>query len=320
VLFSCSFLARRDRKNSINIQRLNGEFGVSGQLSFFEAQGGLPFLQVSNQNASALISLYAGQVLSFQPVNATEDMLFVSSNAYFHEEKAIKGGIPICWPWFGDVLANPSLPAHGFVRNNFWRVTHVDSLENNDTGIQLEFVNTPKTSTYWPDSFRLFLKIVIGHTLTVELATINSGHQVFAISEALHTYFKVADVQQITVGGLENTDFLDKTEGFSQKHQRGAVKVSTEMDRIYLNTSASIVIHDPILNRQIKISSSGNRHVVLWNPWFQGSTTLADLHPDDYHSFICVEMANALPHSVEIAPGQSHSLTANFSIMPHSQH
>ncbi len=298
-----------------NITQLNSQFGIGKDLIFIEGKGGLPFIQVLNKKASALISLYAGQVLSFKPVNEAEEMMFVSSNAYFQENKAIKGGTPICWPWFGDYIHTPSHPAHGFVRNNFWQVVTAACLENGDTQIILEFVNTKKTEQLWSYQFKLSLIIIIGDSLSIELITDNIDNRAFSISEALHSYFKIGNIDDIEVSGLENTDFLDKTDDFSQRHQSAAIKIREETDRIYLNSPDKLIIDDPVLNRKIKIESSGNQNIVVWNPWSNGSATIADLSNNDYRSFICVETANALAESVEVLPRQSHSLKTTYSII-----
>lgn len=242
-------------------------------------------------------------------------MLFVSDKAFFQEKKAIRGGVPICWPWFGDYLEKPSHPAHGFVRNNFWQVSTVSCLENGDTQIILEFIDTEKTKELWPHKFKLSLSIIVGDTLNIELTTKNTGKEEFSISEALHTYFKVGNINDIKILGLENTDFLDKTNSFSQTHQTGMVKINEETDRIYLKPLNSLIIDDQLLNRKIKIESSGNQNVVVWNPWSKGAATLSDLKDNDYGSFICVEIANALPGSIQVLPGQSHTLQTRYSII-----
>jgi glucose-6-phosphate 1-epimerase len=288
---------------------------MADEVLFKEGKGGNSFIHISNQKATALISLYAGQVLSYQPLGVTEDMMFVSDNAYFQPGKSIKGGIPLCWPWFGSYAENASHPAHGFVRNNLWQVSTVNSLENGDTQIILEFNHTHKTRELWRNSFKLSLQITIGDSLSIELLTSNCGEQTFTISEALHTYFNVGDVSQITITGLDENNYLDKTDDFLQKQQAGEVNISEATDRIYLNTENEVVINDAVLKRQIKIASSGHQNVVVWNPWLEGSKIITDLTDDDYQSFICVETANAMANGIAILPEHSHSLKANYRII-----
>ncbi len=242
-------------------------------------------------------------------------MLFVSDKAFFQEKKAIRGGVPICWPWFGDYLEKPSHPAHGFVRNNFWQVSTASCLENGDNQIILEFIDTEKTKELWPYKFKLTLSIIVGDALTIELITTNNGKQEFSISEALHAYFKIGNINDVEISGLEDTDFLDKTRDFSQRHQANSIKIFAETDRIYLKPSNNVIIDDKLLNRKIKIESSGNQNIVVWNPWHNGAAAISDLKDDAYCSFVCVEAANALSGSIKVPPGQSHTIKTRYSII-----
>ncbi len=309
--------------NKINIQQLNADFGIADQIEFVAGKGGLPCIQINNDKASALISVYAGQVLSFKPVSEVTDVMFISENAYFQDGKAIKGGIPICWPWFGaapqletepENKQQPKVPDHGFVRNNYWSVLSAVVLDNGDTKIVLEFEDTEKTRDIWPYHFYLSLEIVIGDSLTLELLTRNTGSQAFSITEALHSYFNVGDATQVKVTGLEHTEYLDKKEDFVKVCQVGAITISEETDHIHTDIKHELIIDDPALKRKIKISSSGNKNVVVWNPWAKGSAEMTDLDNDDYKHFICLEIANAAADSVEILPDREYRIDANYSI------
>ena len=274
----------------------------------------MPFIKINNRKASALISIYAGQVLSFQPVNEPEDVMFISDNAYFQQGKAIKGGIPICWPWFGAASEDAVQQDHGFVRNNFWSVLSVTSTENGDTKIKLEFDETEKTRKIWPHSFYLSLEITVGNDLTLELYTRNTGNQPFIMTEALHSYFNVGDATQVKVLGLEHTEYLDKAENFVKVCQVGAVTLSEATDHIHTGVKHNLTIDDPAFNRKIRISSTGNKNVVVWNPWSKGSAEMKDLANDDYKYFICVEIANAAD-SVKIEPGCQYKLISHYSVI-----
>ncbi len=240
--------------------------------------------------------------------------MFISENAYFQEGKAIKGGIPICWPWFGADTGNAKNPDHGFARNNFWTVSSVDVLDNGDTKIKLSLVDTAKTKKLWSFSFYLSLEINIGHTLTLELCTRNTGIQPFTITEAFHAYFNVGDATQVKILGLEHTEYLDKTENFVKACQVGAIALYEETDHIYTDIKHDLTIEDPVLERQIKISSSGNKNVVVWNPWAKGSSEMTDLAADDYKCFVCVEIANAASDTVKIQPGGIYTMITHYSV------
>ncbi|WP_300372005.1 D-hexose-6-phosphate mutarotase [Methyloprofundus sp.] len=309
----------KNKRNTINIQQLNADFGIAKHIEFVQGKGGLPCIQVNNTKASALISVYAGQVLSFKPVNQTEDFMFISDNAYFAEGKASKGGVPICWPWFGaapeeqDVTALKK-PDHGFVRTGLWAVLATEMLANGDSKIVLELKDTEKSRKIWPYSFHLILEILISDSLTLQLLTCNTGKQPFAITEAFHAYLNVGDARKIKVSGLENTDYLDKNAGFSRVHQQGVITLTKETDRIYTNNKHEMLLDDPTFKRQIKISSSGNKNVVVWNPWVKGVAAIKDLDNDDYKQFICLEVANAAEHSVLVLPNSESRMTANYSL------
>ncbi len=271
---------------------------------------------MQNKKASALISIYAGQVLSFKPANQVEDILFFSDNAFFTEGKAMRGGIPICWPWFGSAPENKGhpAPAHGFVRNNNWDVSSVEILKNGDTKVKLEFTDSNITPEVWPYHFYLSLEITIGDSLTLNLVTRNTGYQVFSITEALHTYFNVGDTSQVHILGLEKTEYLDKAEEFVPVCQLGAITVNDAMDHIHISEGRNIAIIDPVLKRKINITSSGNKNVVVWNPGPNGAEKMQDLKAEDYKRFVCVEIANTATSIVTIEPESEYSMVTNYSV------
>lgn len=299
----------------MTIEQLNTDFAINDQVTFFAGKGGLPYIKINTNKACALISIYAGQVLSFKPGNEPEDFMFISDNAFYQKGKAIRGGIPICWPWFGIDIENSENPNHGFVRNSFWSVTSVDLLENEDVKIKLEFADSVDTRKIWPYSFNLCLDIIIGNSLTLELITRNTGHQTFSITEALHTYFNVGDATQIQILGLEHTEYLDKTEDFVKAYQPGVITITEETDRIYFDVKHAVTLVDPVLKRKINIVSSGNKNIVVWNPWDKSSAQITDLDNEDYKHFICIETANAASAKVEIRPGDKYKLMTNYCVI-----
>jgi glucose-6-phosphate 1-epimerase len=298
-----------------NIAQLNNDFGLANRLKFVEGNGGLPLIEIDNANAKAVISLYSGQVLSFQPKSAAQDVLFVSNKAYFQTGKAIKGGIPICWPWFGPDPEGKGRPAHGFVRNRMWGMAKSLETPDGNTQVTLTMTDTPETQAIWPHAFALSLVVTIGKSLTVELITHNQGDTPFTITQALHTYFKIGDINQVQVTGLEGIHYLDKTNGGHEKTQTGAVTVTQEVDRVYTNVTApDLVINDASLARRIGITTEGSKTTIVWNPWIEIAKNMADLEDLDYLQFICVETANAADDVVTIAPGTSARLTANYRV------
>ena len=298
----------------MNIKQLNADFGITNQLEIVEDKGGRPLMMIANDSAKAVISVYGGQVLSFQPVNEPEDLMFLSEQAYYQEGKAIKGGVPICWPWFGPDPDGAGRPAHGFVRNRLWNILATSSTHDGETKVVLGLIDTEETKRIWPYSFELQLAISVGKTLKLELMTRNTGEQAFSITQAFHTYFTIGDINTVRVLGLENKTYLDKVEGGVQKQQPGTLEIAAEVDRIYTNVSEDLVFDDAQLNRRILITCQGSKTAVVWNPWSEISAKMADLDNEAYKSFVCVETTNAADDIVTIEPGKSFQLIAVYDV------
>jgi len=297
----------------MSIETLNADYGLAGQLKFMEGNGGFPVIEIENSKARAAISVYAGQVLSFQPKSESDDLMFLSENAYYKTGKAIKGGVPICWPWFGPDPEGLGRASHGFVRNRMWTVLGTESTPAGETKVKMGLVDTAETREIWPFEFELALEILVGDTLTIDLITHNTGEESFTITQALHTYFKIGDINQVKVAGLDNTAYLDKANG-GVKTQSGDITVAEEVDRIYTDVQADLVIHDAALGRRIRIAATGSKTAVVWNPWTEIAAKMADLQDDDYHYFICVETTNAANEVVTVTPNSDYRLHAVYTI------
>ena len=290
------------------------DYEIENELQFVDIEHGFTYIEINNASAHATISTYSGQVLSYRPKSQKDDLLFVSDKAYYAEGKAIKGGIPVCWPWFGADPDDLGRPAHGFVRNRQWEVAATESLDDGSTRVVMELTDTDDTREIWPHPFRLGIEITVGDTLKVALVTRNTGDASMSISQALHTYFNVGDITKVQVLGLDGTEYLDKLEHFARKTQAGPVIIDGEVDRIYTGVSGDLVINDDSLARRIRIASSGCSTAVVWNPWLDIARSMSDLGDDDYLRMLCVETANAGPETVEIAAGDEYRLQAEYTI------
>jgi glucose-6-phosphate 1-epimerase len=298
----------------MSIDQLNTDYGIPGHLTFAAGNGGFPMIHIDNGQAKALISVYSGQVLCFQPVGEPTDLMFLSEKAYYAAGKAIKGGVPICWPWFGPDPEGLGRPSHGFVRNRLWNVVNTSTTTDGATQVILGLKDTEETRGIWPQAFELAIAITVSHTLTVELITRNLGDKSFPLTQALHTYFQVGDINRVQVLGLENTQYQDKVDSGIEKTQIGAVTIAGEVDRIYLNVTKELVIDDASLNRRIRIKSSGSKSAVVWNPWAKISASMADLDDADYQRLICVETTNAATDIVEVPAHGEFRLQAIYSL------
>ena len=290
------------------------EYEIENELQFVDIEHGFTYIEINNAKAHATISTYSGQVLSYRPKSQKDDLLFVSEKAYYEDGKAIKGGIPVCWPWFGADPDDLGRPAHGFVRNRQWEVTGSESLANGATKVVLAMVDGDQTREIWPHPFKLSIEITVGDSLKVALVTHNSGDESIIISQALHTYFYVGDISKVQVLGLDGIDYIDKVDGFAEKTQSGPVTITGEVDRIYKGVTGELVIDDESLGRRIRIASRGCSTAVVWNPWSEIASSMGDLDDDDYKKMICVETANAGPETVEIAAGSEYRLEAEYTI------
>ena len=298
----------------MNIEKLNTDHAIAGQLKFIEGKGGIPMIEVNTAKASALISIHAGQVLSYIPAGETEDVLFLSEKAYYQSGKAIKGGVPVCWPWFGPDPEDKGRPGHGFVRNRPWNVISTETV-GEGVKVTLGLEDTPEIREIWPQSFVLTQEIFISDSLNLALITRNTGSEAFPITQAFHTYFKVGDISKASVLGLEDCQYIDKVNNSEEKQQSGAVTIESEVDRIYLGVGNTMIIDDAALDRCIQIISQGNKTAVVWNPWEKIAADMADLEDDDYQRLLCVETTNAADDVVQVAPGSECRLVANYSVI-----
>lgn len=290
------------------------EFEIENELQFVDIEHGFTYIEINNAKAHATISTYSGQVLSYRPKTQKDDLLFVSDKAYYESGKAIKGGIPVCWPWFGADPDDLGRPAHGFVRNRQWEVSGSESLADGSTKVVLGLVDSEETRKIWPHPFKLNIEITVGDSLGVALVTHNNGDENVTISQALHTYFYVGDIGKVSVLGLDGVEYLDKVDDFDEKTQSGPVTINGEVDRIYKGVSGELVIEDESLGRKIRIASTGCSTAVVWNPWSEIAASMGDLDDEDYRKMICVETANAGPETVEVAAGNSYRLEAVYTI------
>jgi glucose-6-phosphate 1-epimerase len=235
-------------------------------------------------------------------------VLFLSPNSAFAPGKAIRGGIPVIFPWFGPNLKFPAAPQHGFARATPWRVEKRDGLT---IQLSLEGDGDP----FWPERFRAVYEVTFGATLTLRLRVQNPASRPIAFEEALHSYFAVSDVAAVSVSGLGGRRFIDKTDGMRRKRQRAAaLRLTGETDRIYLDTPARLDIGDPGWNRRVSIAKDGAASAIVWNPWEEKSAAMADLGPDVWRGFICVECGNVADNAVLLDADSEHVMTVEISV------
>ena len=297
-------------------EQLNNEFSLqvaNNNLHFKTGKGDIPLVEIQNEQASAIISLQGAQLLSWIP-KGEEEVIWLSEDAKFAAGKSVRGGVPICWPWFGAHETNADYPAHGFARTTNWQVISTEALGDGTTRISLTTRPQAETEAMWPAETTVLFQLTIGKKLEMELITHNNGSKPITISQALHTYFNVGNVSNVLLHGLDDTRYLDKLDGFKRKNQHGPLKIKEEVDRIFLDTTSTCVIEDKILKRNIVIIKCGSHSTVVWNPWQETASKMGDLGEDGYKKMLCVESSNAAEDTLTIEPGKEHQLWVQYDV------
>lgn len=284
-------------------------FEIPGRVTFLEGNGELPKMEVTTDWSTAEIYLHGAHVTDFKK-KGEPPLLFTSQFSRFKQGQAIRGGIPVIFPWFGPREGEPS---HGFARISEWNLHEATALPAG--GVTLRF-SLPETaeSAIWPPFTAIYV-VRVTDALELELIITNaSPDQQFTFESCLHTYFAVGDISMASVTGLNGTAYLDKADNFAQKQETGdALRVSSEVDRTFLDTEGPVEIVDPKLRRKIRIEKENSRSTVVWNPWSAKSQQMPDFGNDEYKSMICVESGNVGKNRIVLAPGHSSMLKVRLS-------
>lgn len=287
-----------------------------------EQRDELPVLRISNRHADAAIALQGAQLLEYTPRGA-HPVIWLSDRVEYKRGQSQRGGIPVCWPWFGALERNPAavrslthgnqlthdhpLPAHGLVRTRDWTLHSI--LEHDEgTEIHLHFITDSVAQTQWQHAAELQLKVSIGTTLRLELTTRNLGAQPLALTQALHTYFAISAIDNVRVTGFEKAHYIDTLDDWFDHNQQGAIEFTAETDRIYLDVPNAVQLHDSGWNRTIHLHMQNSASAVVWNPWIEKSKHLSQFSPDAWREMVCIETANVLDDMIELAPQATHKL------------
>lgn len=275
------------------------------QLPVLSLDGGLSHLSVALQGA---------QVVGWHPRGAPP-VLFMSPRSHFVPGKPIRGGVPLCFPWFGPRVDDPGSPQHGFARTVEWTTEVLEIAADGAARAVFGLAPTAASRALWPHEFgaRLTARAHAGLELALEVR--NLGSTTFTFGAALHTYFAVSEVRHIRVHGLEGTDYIDKAAGGVRRREgREPIVFRGEVDRAYVGTATACVIEDPDGGRRIRVAKSGSRCTVVWNPGEAKGSAVADIGAPAWSQFVCVETCNAADDVVTLAPGATHTLAAEISV------
>ncbi len=296
------------------VETLNAQFGIADHVTFGVGAHGAVSAVIQHADGEAEVALQGAQVLRWTP-RGQAPVIWLSPAARFSAGKSLRGGVPVCWPWFGAHPEDASKPAHGFARNLPWQVVATARLAD-ATQISLRLLPGAAQMPFWPYAAELSLQIEVGATLRLRLLTRNTGVQPFTLTQALHTYLQVGDIAQVTVEGLAGLDYIDRVPGRGDVRcqQQGAVTVAGEVDRIYLGAPGSVSVTDLGLQRRIQVSKQGSQSYVVWNPWIEKSAKFGDMGSEGYRQMLCVETTNAWDDTVTVQPGTEAVLATAYSV------
>ena len=285
---------------------------IPGRVIFTEGKGELPMLEINTAWSRAELYLHGAHLSHFQ-LKDQPPLLFMSQLSRFKEGAPIRGGIPVIFPWFG---AREGEPAHGFARTQVWELREISQLSDGGLNLRLSLPDSPAAALF--PKFTLEYRLTVGQTLTAELIVSNdSKDQDFTFENCLHAYFQIGDITAVSVTGLKGADYLDKADAFSRKTERAEhVKISKEINSVYLNTPHAVEIHDSKLQRRIRIEKSGSLSTVVWNPWVEKAQEMPDFGNEEYREMICVEPGNVGENNITLPAGKSSSLKIVVSTLP----
>lgn len=278
-------------------------------------RGGLQRLTIDTDACAAELYLHGAHLCAWQPRGERHPVLWMSGESRFEAGSPIRGGVPICFPWFGAKAGDATAPVHGVARVSLWALEHARVEADGTAVIRLGLAPDAGARPDLVGTLGLAFEAQLGAELSMGLTVTNRGEEPAAFEEALHTYFAVGDVRHVTVAGLQGATYLDKVAGGARKTQGEAlVTVEGETDRLYLDTEAEITLSDPAFGRRIRVSKAGSRSSVVWNPWVAKSRAMPDFGDDEWPGMICIETANAAANAVTLPGHASHTMTATVSV------
>jgi glucose-6-phosphate 1-epimerase len=288
--------------------------------------GQLEAIKIEHPIFTATLLLQGAQLIEFTPIDRTNNLLWLSDTAEYIKGKPLRGGIPICWPWFGNLDQNPEAiqhqirepaNAHGFVRSLPWQVVSINE-SCHQVDIVLALTSNEKSKAFWPFEFTLEARFSFSKKLEVKLTTTNTGSKAFAISQALHTYLPTTDITKTYIHNAHKARYIDALDSWKEKTQRGRIGFSEETDRLYFFTNKPNAVPQYQLRvespkQQLLLKNTQSQSVVIWNPWINKSKQLSQFQPEDYQRMLCIETANVMTDHKVLAPNQKQSLTLELS-------
>jgi glucose-6-phosphate 1-epimerase len=290
------------------IAEMDSRFRIPGVAKIDVGNGGLARVVITTSSCTGEMYLHGAHVTAWQRRGA-EPVLFVSSESRWQDGHAIRGGVPICFPWFAAKADESSAPMHGFVRTKAWQLESI--LQTGDTVTVTMFTDSnDQTKQWWPADFSLIHRATFGSELRLELVVKNTGAAPLRFEEALHSYFRVGNIEKVQLHGLGGVTYLDKTDANRKKTQQGPISIVAETDRIYLNTAGAVELEDRALHRCIDVAKERSLTTVVWNPWIDKAKGLSDFGDAEWVQMVCIETCNVADFAIELGPGEQHQMAA----------
>lgn len=282
---------------------------VPARVTFLDGRGEMPMVEITTAWSTAEIYLHGAHVTNFKKHN-DPPILFLSQCSRFEANQPIRGGIPVIFPWFG---AREGMAMHGFARTKPWEIKEIIPASDGSVSMRFRLPNYPEAGAYPP--FQADYVVTVNESLTLELiVTNNSTEANLEFEECLHTYFAVEDIAATTIAGLNGHSYLDKVANFAKKTETDdAIRVASEVDRIYLDASGTVDIHDARLGRVIRVAKENSASTVVWNPWIAKAQQMPDFGNEEYQQMVCVESGNVNVNKLTLGPGKSCTLKVTLS-------
>jgi len=293
----------------IDIDELDEKFSIEGEVGFAELEEDLVFITVSNKYADVDICLYGAHITSFRPHNQM-DLLWMSPDSSFEVGKPIRGGIPVCFPWFGPHKTDSEKPQHGFARLIYWDVVSTETKPSGENVILLQLCSSEETKANWPHDFCAEMMIVVGKTLTTTLKVTNTSAEPFDYTCALHSYYSLSALESISIEGLKGLTYFNQLTSENGVQDDEVLEITGPLTRHYLNTETPVIISDSAFRRRIKVDKTGSKVTTVWNPGEETCAQIGDLPDDGFETFVCVEATNAFGYPVSLASGESFETSA----------
>ncbi len=283
---------------------------LPSEVRLAEGRGGMRCLRVVSPLAEAEVYLHGAHVTHFQP-RGHRPVLFLSGESRFASGAAIRGGVPVCFPWFGARASGLPGAPHGFARLHEWRLLEARTRPGAEVELVFELPLDAVDRSGWDYPAQVRYRVVISDTLRLSLEVTNLSSAAFTYEEALHTYLAVSDVRTVRLEGLAGTRYEDRiAPGVMQAGEAEPLRFTAETDRIYVDTRSTCTVHDPEWGRTLTIAKEHSRSTVVWNPWTAKAAAMPDFGDQEWPGMLCVETCNIRTHQVSLPPGGSHTLTA----------